>query len=104
MAQFPHCDSNVIHAPGECKFCDMHPELQERRAKSGVNFTGHHEEGKGICPAEQRRSLDLINRWPGNVPETEETERAREEYFRNLNSQFAEIRSKRQNFRFNPRG
>jgi hypothetical protein len=81
----------------------MHPELQERRAKSGVNFTGHYDEDKAICPAEQRRPIDIIERWPGNVPETEETEKAREVYFEGMNKLFEEMRKKRQDLGFNPR-
>ncbi len=103
MAEYPHCDSKVIHAPGECRFCDMHPELQERRAKSGVNFTGHYDEGKSICPAELQRPLDIINRWPGNVPETAETEEAREKHFRELDAVYYEMRAKRQDYKVNPR-
>lgn len=40
IAQFPHCDSRVLHAPGECRYCDAHPEWQELRKAWGIAFTG----------------------------------------------------------------
>ena len=60
-APYPHCDSNVLHAPGECRYCDMYPELQADRKRYGINFTGH-----GPDPATAQRPLEVINRWPGN--------------------------------------
>lgn len=60
-APFPHCDDLVLHAPGECKYCDHYPDRQAERVSSGVNFTGH-----GPDPASGRRPLEIINRWPGN--------------------------------------
>lgn len=65
-APYPHCDSLVLHAPGECAFCDDYPEKQARRMYGRVNFTGHHDPNKSPCPAEARRSLDHIERWVGN--------------------------------------
>lgn len=61
----PHCDSDVLHAPGECVYCDDYPDMQMERAKTGVNFTGH-----GLDPATAKRSLSVINRWHGNIPMT----------------------------------
>lgn len=63
---YPHCDSRVLHAPGECEYCDLYPEMQAERVDAGVNFTGHDDRGKAPCPATQVRSLETINRWPGN--------------------------------------
>ena len=60
-APFPHCDSNVLHAPGECEYCDLYPAEQHARIRLGINFTGH-----GADPATDLRPLDIINRWPGN--------------------------------------
>lgn len=67
QAPFPHCDELVLHAPGECEFCDHYPERQRRRERDGVNFTGHHEPGKRTCPAELRRPLSTLEAWGGNV-------------------------------------
>lgn len=71
IKQFPHCDSRVLHAPGECKYCDEHPEWQELREVWDINFTGKNDPDKMICPAERHRSIDVINRWHGNVAQTE---------------------------------
>lgn len=73
----PHCDARVLHAPGECEFCDLHPDWQEYRERSGINFTGHEEEGLAPCPSTYFRSLDNINRWPGNRPAPKDEETGR---------------------------
>ncbi len=65
---FPHCDPRVLHAPGECEFCDMRPEWQELRQSWGINFTGKNDPEKVQCPAEKARGIDSINRWGGNRP------------------------------------
>jgi hypothetical protein len=67
-APFPHCDSLVLHAPGECVYCDRYPDAQAKRVADGVNFTGEHDTSKAMCPAEARRALLKIERWGGNVP------------------------------------
>lgn len=64
----PHCDGDVLHAPSECQYCDEFPDRQAQRVKDKVNFTGHHDPSKKPCPAEVRRDLDTINKWPGNRP------------------------------------
>lgn len=74
MVPFPHCDSLVLHKPKECYYCDMYPELQEKRVLDGVNFTGGNDPGKSTCPSEVRRPLAMINRWYGNVPRKEPIE------------------------------
>lgn len=80
IPQFPHCDSRVLHAPGKCVYCDLHPEWQELRRHWHINFTGEHyqqdEYGNKYlpCPAEVQRPLGLIERWGGNVPVAEELE------------------------------
>lgn len=68
VAQMPHCDQYVLHAPGECEYCDHYPEAQAQRVKDGINFTGKKDPSKKQCPAEARRALANINRWPGNIP------------------------------------
>jgi len=41
ITQFPHCDQRILHAPGECEFCDRHPGWQQLRQAWGIAFTGH---------------------------------------------------------------
>jgi hypothetical protein len=54
--QYPHCDSRILHAPGECEFCDLHPKWQELRGGWGVAFTGHAPQGDEMaCPADRAR-------------------------------------------------
>lgn len=66
IPQFPHCDSRVLHAPGECRFCDMHPDWQALRMHWNINFTGHNDKRKKPCPAEVIRPFSVIDRWVGN--------------------------------------
>ncbi len=65
-AKFPHCDNDVLHSPAECKFCDHYPELQLKRMQDKVNFTGESDKEKTKCPAEEKRDIKTINKWPGN--------------------------------------
>lgn len=99
MATYPHCDSEVLHAPGECKYCDMYPDAQAARQTGGINFTGHSDEDKAPCPSEVRRPLERINRWGGNVPVPEGmttimhsphlvTEEKADEYWASLREEF----------------
>lgn len=72
MATMPHCDSAVLHAHGECEYCDAYPEWQRARQMWGIAFTGHPpQEGQLPCPSEVRRSHDLIVQWSGNQPKRE---------------------------------
>lgn len=96
-AGFPHCDAQVLHAPGECQHCDTHPEWQDLRVAWGVAFTGQYPAGGVVehrraggadqdrrswsvpwppsgatlpCPADFRRppgSESDHRRWAGNV-------------------------------------
>lgn len=66
-AAMPHCDQRVLHAPGECQYCDMYPEWQDARKMWNINFTGHNDSDKTTCPSEQRRPIETINKWYGNV-------------------------------------
>jgi len=68
IRQFPHCDALVLHAPGECEYCDRHPDWQQLRQMWGINFTGKTQPTKAPCPAERRRSVEKIHRWGGNRP------------------------------------
>lgn len=78
IRQFPHCDARILHAPGECEYCDLHPEWQELRTFWGIAFTGHAPEtptdapwlAQLPCPADFNRpagSSSDHQRWPGNV-------------------------------------
>lgn len=65
----PHCDELVLHTPGECEICDKYAsERQQSRIKRGVNFTGHYDKHKTICPSENFRTADTIYKWGGNRP------------------------------------
>ncbi len=70
--QFPHCEPRILHAPGECEFCDRHPEWQELRKHWGIAFTGKTPVLKGPqqmelpCPADFNRGA-THTQWGGNV-------------------------------------
>lgn len=42
---YPHCNTEVLHAPGECYYCDHYPERQAARAASGTPFTPNEANG-----------------------------------------------------------
>lgn len=68
---YPHCDPQVLHAPGECEYCDDRKEWQELREQWRINFTGHYDSDKTICPSEQTRGIGKVggeNGWVGNSP------------------------------------
>lgn len=62
----PHCDSAILHAPGDCTYCDHYPEWQQLRAAWRINFTGSTDPDKAPCPSEHRRPAEIRDRWPGN--------------------------------------
>jgi hypothetical protein len=70
IVQFPHCDSRVLHRPGECEYCDRHPEWQQLREVWGINFTGGTDPKKAPCPATRDRDVATIHRWGGNRPKS----------------------------------
>lgn len=71
--QFPHCDQRVLHAPGECKYCDTRPDWQALRLAWGIAFTGYEPDGNELPdPATAARGLASVNRWHGNVAQTRE--------------------------------
>jgi hypothetical protein len=41
LPRFPHCDQRILHAPGECEFCDEREDWQALRKAWGIAFTGH---------------------------------------------------------------
>lgn len=70
LDQFPHCDPRVLHSPGECEFCDQHPDWQALRMAWGIAFTGWiPDESKHElpCPANFARG-DACQIWSGNKP------------------------------------
>lgn len=78
--RFPHCDQRILHAPGECTYCDMFPSWQELRDNWGIAFTGHppidvdlallgRRDRQLPCPADYNRLPGTPfdhQRWPGN--------------------------------------
>lgn len=70
--QYPHCDQRILHAPGECEFCDRHPKWQELRVTWGIAFSGHApEHGQTACPADTAVLFGErgdYNQWGGNRP------------------------------------
>jgi hypothetical protein len=67
IGQFPHCDQLILHAPGECMYCDKHPEWQELREAWGIAYTGYEPEaGEMPCPADNARPGGKCEAWPGN--------------------------------------
>lgn len=68
--KYPHCDARVLHAPGECEFCDGYAsELQQGRVDQGINFTGHSDPDKKPCPADAARGIGGAHTWGGNAPQ-----------------------------------
>ncbi len=65
---YPHCDQNVLHAPGECRYCDMYPDRQRERVDQKINFTGQSDPEKAVCPAEVVRPASTIHQWGGYRP------------------------------------
>ena len=74
--QFPHCDQRILHAPGECKYCDDRPEWQELRKAWGILFTGQSSDPDSWtrqlpCPSDYNRpkgSMSDARQWGGNLP------------------------------------
>jgi hypothetical protein len=66
IGQYPHCDQRILHAPGECEFCDHHPESQALRRDWGICFTGYTPDGTELpCPADHARG-EKHTAWAGN--------------------------------------
>jgi hypothetical protein len=79
MRTYPHCDARVLHAPGECEYCDeFASDLQEQRIDQRINFTGHDDPDLLPDPATQARPVETINRWGGNVAVPKDAETVRD--------------------------
>lgn len=66
LPQFPHCDQRILHAPGECQYCDKHPMWQQLRISWGIAFTNYEPENDELpCPANYARG-ETCNIWGGN--------------------------------------
>lgn len=67
IGQFPHCDQRILHARGECSYCDEHVDWQALREAWSIAFTGYEPEGTELpCPADYSRG-DSHKLWYGNV-------------------------------------
>ena len=68
IGQYPHCDPRILHAPGECEYCDHHPEWQALRVAWCICFTGYEPDEKELPdPATHARGLKSLNAWGGNI-------------------------------------
>jgi hypothetical protein len=72
IKQFPHCDQRILHAPGECEYCDGHPDWQALRLAWQIAFTGHLPADTWLPdPADYARppgSPADHRQWGGNKP------------------------------------
>jgi len=69
LGTIPHCDQRVLHAPGECQYCDREPIWQALRLLWGIAFTGHEPaDGEMPCPSDYRRGTGQAHTWGGNRP------------------------------------
>lgn len=74
LTVYPHCDARILHAPGECEYCDKYPKWQKLREGWGIAFTGHEptseEHRKQLpCPADYNRPPESEadhRHWGGN--------------------------------------
>lgn len=66
LGQFPHCDPRVLHAPGQCEFCDKHPKWQAMRLVCGIAYTGYVPDGTELPDPATHARGDSLKRWHGN--------------------------------------
>jgi hypothetical protein len=74
--RFAHCDQMILHAPGECVYCDCYPDWQRLRQEWGIAFTGHEVGIDGAvvpCPADVSRPDGAHQMWGGNRPKPRES-------------------------------
>lgn len=61
----PHCDNQILHSPGKCKYCDDHPDAQTYRKMLHLKFTDEMSEGDSVLPGGERTKA-RAERWGGN--------------------------------------
>lgn len=66
-AEFPHSDSQILHAPNKCKDCDEYPDLQDLRKTWNINFTNEQDPNKTMCPSEKEKPIDVLADWMKNT-------------------------------------
>ena len=66
LYRMPHCDTKILHAPGECHHCNLYPEYQRYRQVAGINFTGESNANKAPCPSLWNRTAEQRDNWEGN--------------------------------------
>jgi len=84
-AYAPHCDSSILHKPGECKYCDEYADWQEMRTTQRINFTGHFDKDKAPCPSHYFRDPEIAELWGGNMPTSMVDEAQREVMLKTYN-------------------
>lgn len=92
----PHCDALVLHAPAAgCTVCNKYPDLQALRLANRIAFTGQARDadvpGQRPCPSQVLRSLDKIERWPGNIPLTPREVAARDAAWSRLLDEISQV-------------
>jgi hypothetical protein len=76
LPSMPHCDQRILHAPGECEYCDAFPTWQQLRIIWGIAFTGYSPEERELpCPADYARG-DAHKLWSGNIARPAEKEKS----------------------------
>jgi hypothetical protein len=90
MAEYPHCDSEILHLPKTCVYCDMYPRLQAVRIAARINFTNEEDPTKAPCPAVARRG-NSVNFWHGNVAQTIDDVIAQEQYWNDLTKWVSDV-------------
>lgn len=68
-----HCERRVLHSPGTCVYCDQQPEEQDRRILLRIQFTDEADvhDDRAPCPAIADRGKASVNKWYGNVSQSE---------------------------------
>lgn len=62
--QYPHCNTEVLHAPGQCKYCDKYPDWQQVRIKKGEPFANDDDTMWHGNVAKPEYNVQLDESWP----------------------------------------